>query len=253
MPHRHELPADQPIWLTDLEQRALRSLHRHGARSFVVWMTTVAVLVSVALVAGASALLNGFDDADNWLPGLVLGVIVPVIVAPPLIMFCARLIARLEVARQLLREISVTDSLTGVLNRRGFLDVLDRIDWSSEEEPVVVGMVDIDSFKTLNDTHGHSLGDRALIAVADWLRVLVGADGVVGRLGGDEFAFVSMEACPDGLPECRDFTVEGVRFSASIGTAEMTGPTTPSALHEADVALYRIKRRRSAKAAPIAS
>ncbi|MEZ5295974.1 MAG: diguanylate cyclase [Ilumatobacteraceae bacterium] len=80
--------------------------------------------------------------------------------------------------------------------------------------------------------------------VADWLRSVVGESGLVGRLGGDEFAFVAAAERCRSLPSRRQFVLGGVTFSASIGLAREAGATTPSALHEADVALYRIKRER---------
>ncbi|MCB0967311.1 MAG: GGDEF domain-containing protein [Ilumatobacter sp.] len=241
---------DSPFWLSALEHRAIRSVSRHGIRQFVLSQAALAIVVSVLLVVASWWILDDFRDAGSWGLALVLAALVPAIVAPPLIAFCARLIARLESARQLLRTSSVTDPLTGVANRRGFFETFDDtvavtgFDSVGVVEPSIVGMVDIDAFKSLNDRYGHGFGDRALVHVADWLRSVVGESGLVGRLGGDEFAFVAAAERCRSLPSRRQFVLGGVTFSASIGLAREAGATTPSALHEADVALYRIKRER---------
>ncbi|MEQ8438868.1 MAG: GGDEF domain-containing protein [Ilumatobacter fluminis] len=234
-----------PIGLSGLERWALESVHRRGIARFVVLLSGCAVFVSVFLVGLAWLFLEGVDDPGSWATVLVLSAIVPALVAPPLITFCARLIERLDTARRLLRESSVTDALTGVANRRGFFDAFDHDDWPGDYSSSVIGMVDIDGFKTINDTHGHGFGDRALVEVARWLADRSGDDGLVGRLGGDEFAFVARRSGGEVWPARCHFEVDGIGFSASIGTATVVGSLTTTALHEADQALYRSKRSRN--------
>lgn len=77
------------------------------------------------------------------------------------------------------------DPLTGLLNRAGVIDHLDGL-LSSSDNRIVVVYVDLDNFKSVNDTHGHDAGDTTLRSVADRLRSL-GSSGFAGRLGGDEF------------------------------------------------------------------
>lgn len=233
----------QPLWATDLERWALSSVNRHGIKRFVAFMTACATTVSVLLVGLAWGAIEGFDDPASWSTALVLSAVVPAVVAPPIVIFCARLIARLETARRLLRRSSVTDELTGIANRRGFFAGLDELGpWQEAATPLLVGMVDIDRFKSLNDEYGHALGDQALTVVATWLRNQFGQDGLVGRLGGDEFAFVAPAGLTTSVPPRRTFEVDGVAFSASIGTVRTTAPISTDVLHDADVALYQAKR-----------
>ncbi|TNC13616.1 EAL domain-containing protein [Methylobacterium terricola] len=84
------------------------------------------------------------------------------------------------------------DTLTELPNRRSFFASLDQALVEAERagEPVVVGLVDLDGFKPVNDAHGHGAGDAVLQEAARRLREVVGEAGAVARLGGDEFGLV---------------------------------------------------------------
>jgi diguanylate cyclase len=84
------------------------------------------------------------------------------------------------------------DGLTNVLGRRALLDRADKLFALARKFKMncVVGFVDLDDFKGINDRHGHDVGDEALIACAGALRDMVQNRGMVGRCGGDEFVFV---------------------------------------------------------------
>ena len=219
------------------------SVRKRGVRRFVVLVSFIAVIVAVVFAVVGRGLLTGFGDPRPLLASVVLAGVISSLVAPVPILFCARLIADLEDARRLLKRSAVTDELTGVANRRGFLHDFEHRHWNCEGEGVTVGMVDVDQFKSLNDTHGHAVGDQALVEVAHWLRDRLGDDGLVGRLGGDEFAFVAPPSPAGRWPSRRCFDVGGVGFSVSIGTTQVTGPLTSTSLHSADTAMYRAKRR----------
>ncbi len=95
----------------------------------------------------------------------------------------------LEDANQRLAEVSRTDALTGLPNRRGFLDVVDHeLKRSARSgDPCSVVMLDLDHFKEINDRHGHAAGDAVLQAAASRLRGVLRATDVVARWGGEEF------------------------------------------------------------------
>jgi diguanylate cyclase (GGDEF)-like protein len=92
--------------------------------------------------------------------------------------------------RDVLEVQATSDSLTGAANRRAFDDRLAAAtaDATQGGDPVSLIMVDVDHFKTINDTWGHATGDRALLVVADALRSAGAGGHLVARLGGDEFA-----------------------------------------------------------------
>ena len=151
---------------------------------------------------------------------------------------------------------SALDPLTGTMNRRGF----DRAcsEWlATPNRKFVLGIVDIDNFKKINDTHGHLVGDRAIIAVANTLKASVRGDSdIVSRFGGDEFAVLiagsslrqvenRMRMLASGI---RSVTIDvpsapGFRVSLSCGLAECSaGDTAESLIERADAALYEAKR-----------
>lgn len=96
---------------------------------------------------------------------------------------------KLTVANTKLTELSITDELTGVYNRRKLDDLLiEMFEHSTRlHEPLAVAMFDIDHFKHVNDTHGHPAGDRVLTQVAELLKSAVRDIDRLGRYGGEEF------------------------------------------------------------------
>ena len=98
----------------------------------------------------------------------------------------------LRVKNQRLEQLTRTDELTGLHNRRFFMEML-RNEFKRSERygtQVVYVMADIDHFKRVNDSYGHLVGDRALVAVADALARTARAQDLVGRYGGEEFAMM---------------------------------------------------------------
>ena len=81
------------------------------------------------------------------------------------------------------------DELTGLYNRRFLLNYFEhKLNWDAlEAEPVSLLMLDVDRFKQINDTHGHDIGDQALIWVAKLMKKAAGEDGLSVRYAGDEF------------------------------------------------------------------
>nr|WP_239520389.1 diguanylate cyclase [Blastococcus saxobsidens] len=122
------------------------------------------------------------------------------------------------------------------------------------DSPPAVLFVDVDDFKTINDTLGHAAGDELLLAVAARLSADVRGGDVVARLGGDEFALLLTDADADRLRDVADRLLAAVRLpveiagrsvsvTASIGGA-LAGPgaTAEQLLHRADTAMYSAKR-----------
>jgi diguanylate cyclase (GGDEF)-like protein len=150
------------------------------------------------------------------------------------------------------------DSLTGLRNRRALEEIaLHEIGVSlNTGRSLAMLMMDIDHFKRLNDTWGHSLGDRALRAIGGILLTVTGADDLVMRMGGEEFAVLlpgyDMNSAARVAERLRA-TVEGLRlnendeiatFTVSIGVGVWRDGERgwTDMLRRADVALYRAKR-----------
>jgi len=102
----------------------------------------------------------------------------------------------LAAANARLETLASTDPLTGLLNHRAFHARLDEEIARAERggRPLALLLVDLDDFRTINNTHGHQAGDRALVAIAAALRGSLRAGDSAGRLGGDEFAALLPEA-----------------------------------------------------------
>jgi diguanylate cyclase (GGDEF)-like protein len=144
------------------------------------------------------------------------------------------------------RDASEIDSLTMVLNRRGIDRVLDDALTAGPEgrEPLIVAMVDVDHFKSINDEQGHAAGDRVLTELAQAWRTVMRPGDFLGRMGGDEFLV--------GLPDCsrtdarkilerlRTAAPEGV--TCSLGAASwQLGNSASMLVSNADAALYQAK------------
>jgi diguanylate cyclase (GGDEF)-like protein len=162
-----------------------------------------------------------------------------------------------EEARQAAMTIALTDDLTGLPNRRCFQSLLaERIRTATEtREPFALGLIDLDSFKPVNDVHGHPVGDAILRQVADRLAKAMDGRGSAARIGGDEFAILcdGIGARGDAIAlgeEIRSvfatpFAVQplGVRLTCACGFALFpSSAAEPGELvRVADAALYRAK------------
>ena len=153
------------------------------------------------------------------------------------------------------------DPLTGLANRALFRDRVSHALALAQRRgtPVTVLFLDLDDFKTVNDSLGHAEGDRLLIAAAERFLACARSADTVSRLGGDEFAILIEGADGrEGLPErisaamSHPFSLSGnqVRVTASIGVASAGGDDmADDVLRNADVAMYEAKRRGKGRAA----
>jgi diguanylate cyclase (GGDEF)-like protein len=156
-----------------------------------------------------------------------------------------------------LRLIARTDFLTGALTRRAFIAELDRA-WARfarQNEPAAVLLLDIDHFKTINDTLGHATGDRVLAAVAGCCSENIRAGDAFGRIGGEEFAILLANATADealrtaerfrsAIASLEIAESPAVQVTASIGVASLTTEVSSMDdwLARADAAMYEAKR-----------
>jgi diguanylate cyclase (GGDEF)-like protein/PAS domain S-box-containing protein len=183
-----------------------------------------------------------------------------------LIYASARNISGRKAREKELERAAHIDPLTGIANRRGFEQALERELAAASRHslsPALV-MLDLDRFKAINDRHGHKAGDDMLVATADTLRQTLRASDMAARIGGDEFAVLlphsdvpTAELVADkivaalGRREIHNGGPEPVKVSASAGVAVFGQSGVASGadlLAAADQAMYRAKRGDSSPA-----
>lgn len=242
-------------------------IHRPGRPVLsALTMGLVAAILSGGICAIVYVATGTFPTAPADLAvQLGLPIIIPLVLAPlmafELMRSSNRLrerTAELEVeiaarrrAEERLEVLATVDDLTQVLNRREFFQRAAEL--TDRTGSMVVAVLDLDDFKSLNDTHGHSAGDDALRAYGAMLRTELEAERapLIGRLGGEEFGVI--------LPERRlddgDGTAVFARIltatrkareglTTSIGVSDWTpsSESVDTALARADGALYRAKQ-----------
>lgn len=162
----------------------------------------------------------------------------------------------LQAANTRLAEASRTDALTGLLNRRGFLEQGEKeiVRSRRSEKPLCVVMADVDHFKRINDLHGHAAGDLALQGLANLLRGALRSQDLVARWGGEEFILLLPETDLYGATQVAESIRQRVALQPLV-VGELTIPVTLSiglaelrperglevAIAHADAALYRAK------------
>ena len=206
------------------------------------------VAVAATPVIVGSRLLLGAD-----VDGLLLVVGGAAIAALVMVRIWRLSAARIR-AEQALRFEASHDHLTGLPNRREFLDQLSN--GLAHAPQCVILFCDLDGFKSVNDRHGHEAGDELLVEVARRLRTCVRQGDLVSRFGGDEFLILLRDQAPsvvtavcdriaDALSRPIELRGERVSIGASIGLAIATGDADADAdtlIRRADRAMYEAKR-----------
>ena len=241
-------------------------VERTGWRRATLLCTVAIILVSIAITAALDVAIGGWPGMT--LRHLVAAATIALLVAAPCLAIALKLVEHLGrtrerllveidrrlVAEQQLRRLATTDELTGLDNRRHFVEraraaiaVAQRYgQWCS------FAIIDIDRFKRVNDQGGHQAGDRALVTLAAVLKANLRATDVAARFGGDEFVILM----PLSDPEAARAAAERIRravhehaaattLTVSIGVASTRGEqaSLEELMARADQALYEAKRR----------
>lgn len=218
-------------------------------------ITGIFVIGGSTLASVSSTHLSfGLSETITYHESMLTALLIPLIVAPPAYCYVAMLSWRLHKANRLLDVMARKDVLTGLWNRRAFVEQAQHE--LASGEPHLLVMVDIDHFKRINDSMGHAAGDLALQHAANVLASMAPPGSLVARLGGEEFAMLIpaqgehdaqtealVEAVRARLEHMPFITATGLtRMTASFGLApHRTGETLEQLLCRADKALYTAK------------
>lgn len=210
-------------------------------------------LLKAVLVNAAVTLI--FIRLEVWLHGaephhMVGHVLAGLVVSVPFSLLALAAIWYLSRLRRDLATLAATDLITGLRNRRA---VMSDVHLATEQSNGIMMMIDLDHFKKINDTYGHTVGGDCLRAMADVLRQQVRANDVVGRLGGEEFGVFLVDAPKEAAQRIGERICAGalltlsdadrvVTVTASIGAVEMPKSDNIEAiLTLADMAMYQAK------------
>jgi diguanylate cyclase (GGDEF)-like protein len=224
------------------------------------WVSGFAPIVDAE--TGSVVAIFGFDvSAKNWNATISrfrwLGISISTLVTIAMLLFALFAFRQHKLAAQV-RYAAQHDPLTGLVNRRVFVEELQRRISEQTRKGVAVLYLDLDHFKDVNDTLGHSTGDGLLCAVAARLNNHVRRGDCVGRFGGDEFAVIvhadniAAESeklaarITTSLREPYDIGGNHIRSGASIGIAicKSNHDDAERLMSYADIALYQAKKDR---------
>jgi diguanylate cyclase (GGDEF)-like protein len=280
------------FFAADLGFGAMSSDDSYTAGSWVdnSWLLALALALTAALPHGVRQRANVADPMPAearrrpaWLPYVALAAgygVVGFVSANqgvyPVggVMVCAAGLTGLVVARQVsairensrlleaLQVLATTDSLTGLANRGRFYELAPEVleDACNGGDPIAVLMIDLDHFKSINDSFGHAVGDQAIQLVAEACRASTPEHSIVARYGGDEIiallpgvdarrALDHAGRIQQAVNEIRLEADPGRRLTVSIGVAAERGTRDVEDLAgQADAALYRAKHAGRAQA-----
>lgn len=212
----------------------------------------------VGVTLGTFDYLNGLVAAYNLTDLLLLAACMGVAQCGASIrksIILRRLMLERAAAAAQAEAIARHDGLTGLANRRRFIDAVERAHASATGDSAVL-LIDLDRFKPVNDLYGHAAGNAVLCAVAERLQQLVPPGGLAARLGGDEFAMlVPLRYESEGLRRLAQTVIARIaepvtwnqndlKVGATVGVAAVSADhgDADAVLHAADLAMYQGKK-----------
>jgi len=236
--------------------KILVELGRFGS---ILLLILVGLLVALLVVLGVSAITHENGDNASMQLSLEVSLILVVIAAVTLGGFLANLAIKADMLEKKVSQLGSYDTLTGLLNRREFMDrarhlynIAER-----EEEALSIVVISIDHFKNINNVHGHTAGDQALVTFAKLLNSTLRKSDLSCRYSGEEFAlFLPKTNEQQGWTFCErihkvtrqeGLSFEGVSIKPTLSIGVVSFPEERAEnvnvlLQMADRALYHAKK-----------
>jgi diguanylate cyclase (GGDEF)-like protein len=215
----------------------------------VAWAFGFRVGVCAAVVSGAAGFASSLGNDQTSLADGIWNLVIDLAVFLVVVWLVDK--ERSSARRQ--NRAASHDALTGVLNRRGFLDISSRVLHRAAADglPVSLLYADLDNLKVANDEHGHTYGDAMLVAFGDAASSVLRPSDLLGRLGGDEFGIVLpgsstrdarlvAQRLVDRLAQGTDRPP--IRVSVGIASGDSAHAGIEELLQDADRAMYEAKR-----------
>jgi len=227
---------------------------RLGQIRTVLLITVISVLFSLLVYLFIIFLTNKALRFD----GVLISLVIPTIVAPIISWYLIKFVFQIMALETKMRNLATNDSLTNLLTRQSFLNRIEPLYELAKRNQTSFAILymDVDNFKSINDTYGHHIGDKVLHSLGEILQTNKRDSDLVGRLGGEEFAYALPEIDLDGakyfsekirkIIENDIFKEEGIyiNYTMSIGISLYSPKnkvTLEKLIAQADTALYDAK------------
>lgn len=188
---------------------------------------------------------------------VIMELLITFLIGAPFGLFVLCIMAVQRKLKVRLRHLSRFDPMTGLANRRYFLEQAEEA--IAKNDQSILLLLDVDHFKKVNDTWGHAVGDECLKSIGYVLARCARTDDLVGRLGGEEFGILLRDTSIDRISGIKEKLLKPMPFNAGEGLEHLTGTVSigaveilkggdlNDALIAADMALYQAKQNGRAR------
>ena len=225
-----------------------------GQIKVVILITIFSIIASVSIYVPIAYFMEG----RIFISGIIVSIVAPMIIAPSISWYTMGLLIKLHNLEVKMRDLATYDGLTRVMSRKAFLTTSESLHQLIKREQSSLAMLylDIDDFKKVNDTYGHSIGDEVLKSFGSILDKNKRESDIVGRLGGEEFAFILPKTNAEGAiqfadnlrntvnNQCLKYDDVTIKYAVSIGVSVFNNNNQVSLdelTKQSDEALYLAK------------
>jgi diguanylate cyclase (GGDEF)-like protein len=231
-------------------------LRRLGISGTIFMLTILAIAISMLITFLIHAVTRA-KPPDVL--AISIAIIAPLVIVPLFSSFALHLLFQLDQAEEILRLLSIQDDLTGATNRRHFINLAENeIKRRNRYGGIFsIAFIDIDDFKSINDTFGHPAGDQTLRSMSDVCTKNIRTTDTFARYGGDEFVILMPNTDREQAIECVErirniisttsvpYLQNEIHFTVSMGVISINNPDMDleGLLSQVDRALYSAKRK----------